>query len=188
MMIKKLFFHCMSWYDTWWRRRHKVEKFDALISYSFERFEGERRIMNDGSWIEPGDFLAILHFNHECFSSASHNYMRNALRFRKLILSSLAKLAKDINREQWQQVKALHGISWLPPHGEKFGFLIEPLPDSPLTRIRQFYFRLLLKAFFPHIAERESKRIRPHAYWLTRNNLVKYFSGDSVQDELLAHH
>jgi hypothetical protein len=188
-MIRKLFYHGMSWYDAWWRRRHKVEKFDALMSFSIEQYTGDKRIMNDGSWIEPGDFLAILHFNHDCFSAASHNYMRNALRFRKLIFSSLSQLAKDLHHQQkWQKVKALHGISWLPPHGEKFGFLIEPLPDSTLTRMRQFYFRLLLKAFFPQLFERESKRIRPHAYWLTRNNLLKHFSGESAQHELLAHH
>ena len=187
-MFRKLFFHCMNGYDAWWRRRHKVKQFDVLISYSLEQFSGDRRMMNDGSWIEPGDFLAILHFNHDCFSSASHNPMRNALRFRKLIFSSLTRLAKEVcHQQQWQQVKALHGISWLPPHGEKFGFLIEPLPDSPLTRVRQFYFRLLLNAFFPQLAARESKRIRPHAYWLTRHNLLKYFSGASAQDEFLTH-
>ena len=175
-----LFYRCMCWYDAWWRRQHKVEKFDELISFSFEKFSGERRIMNDGTWIEPGDALAILHFNRECFSGAAHqtrDYMRNALRFRKLILSSLAQLAKDINaHEKLVQVKAFHGVSWLPPHGEKFGFLIEQLPDSALNRARKYYFRLLLKAFFPQVAERESNRIQPHAYWLTRNNLLKHFA------------
>ncbi len=183
-----LFYQCMSWYDGWWRRRHKVEKFDELISFSFEQFTGERRTMNDGSWIEPGDSLAILHFNRECFSSASRDYMRNALRFRKLIFSSLSHLASDIHQhEKLRQVKAFHGVSWLPPHGEKFGFMIEQLPDSLLTRTRRFYFRLLLKAFFPQVAERENKRIQPHAYWLTRNNLLKYFATGSAQHDIQIH-
>lgn len=183
-MSSGLFYRCMSWYDSWWRRRHRVEKFDELISFSFENFSGERRVLNDGTWIEPGDALAIMHFNRECFSSASRDYMRNALRFRKLILASLSKLADDFHQhEQLKRVKAFHGISWLPPHGEKFGFLIEQLPDTPLTRIRKYYFRLLLKAFFPQVAERESKRIQPHAYWLTKNNLLKHFSREQGHDE-----
>ncbi len=183
-MNSGLFYRFMCWYDARWRRRHNVEKFDELISFSFEHFSGERRVMNDGSWIEPGDALAILHFNRECFSSSSRDYMRNALRFRKLILGSLARLAKDINNhEKLMQVKAFHGISWLPPHGEKFGFLIEQLPDSALNRLRKYYFRLLLKAFFPQVAERENKRIQPHAYWLTRQNLLKHFSGEVTPHE-----
>ena len=191
-MASGLFYQCMSWYDAWWRRKHKVERFDELISFSFESFSGERRVMNDGTWIEPGDPLAILHFNRECFSGPLHqtrhqtrDYMRNALRFRKLIITSLSRLAMDVNNhEKLMQVKAFHGISWLPPHGEKFGFLIEQLPDSALTRARTFYFRLLLKAFFPQVAERENKRIQPHAYWLTRQNLLKHFPRESINHEI----
>lgn len=179
-MSKGIFYRGMCWYDAWWRRRHRVEKFDELISFSFENFSGERRPLNDGTWIEPGDPLAILHFNRECFSSSSRDYMRNALRFRKLILTSLSRLADDIHRhEKLMNVKAFHGVSWLPPHGEKFGFLIEQLPDSTLNRFRKFYFRLLLKAFFPQVAEREGKRVQPHAYWLTRDNLLKHFSRET---------
>lgn len=184
-MSQGLFYRCMNWYDAWWRRKHRVEKFDELISFSFEPFSGERRVLNDGTWIEPGDALAILHFNRECFSSASRDYMRNALRFRKLIFSSLTKLAKDIHRhEKLRHVKAFHGVSWLPPHGEKFGFLIEQLPNSPINRMRKFYFGLLLKAFFPQVAARESKRIQPHAYWLSRRNLLKHFSKEGQHDVL----
>lgn len=186
-MNNGLLYRFMCWYDDWWRRHHNVEKFDELISFSLEKFSGERRIMNDGSWIEPGDVLAILHFNRECFSGAAahaRDYMRNALRFRKLIFASLSQLAKDVNRhEKLAQVKAFYGVSWLPPHGEKFGFLIEKLPDSTLTRIRKYYFRLLLKVFFPQVAERESERIEPHAYWLTRHNLLKYFSAEPACHE-----
>lgn len=190
-MNNGLFYRAMCWYDAWWRRRHKVEKFDELISFSFEQFSGNRRMMNDGTWIEPGDALAILHFNRECFSAASdqtRDYMRNALRFRKLILASLTQLAQDIHcHGKLTHVKAFHGISWLPPHGEKFGFLIEPLPDSALTRLRKYYFRLLLTAFFPQVAARESKRIQPHAYWLTKRNLLKHFSGEPLHRESQIH-
>lgn len=144
--------------------------------------------MNDGSWIEPGDWLAILHFNRECFMNSSANpkdYLRNALRFRKLLLSSFKQLAHDINaNEKLVMVKAFHGVSWIPPHGEKLGFLIERLPDSALNQVRKFYFKILLKVFFPHIATAEKNPIQPHAYWLTRNNLLKNFAPEPA-DELL---
>lgn len=183
-----LVYRFMCWYDAYWRRRHGVEKFDELLSFSFEKYAGERRIMNDGSWIEPGDWLAILHFNRECFMNSSANpkdYIRNALRFRKLLLSSFRQLAQDINEnEKFVMVKAFHGVSWIPAHGEKLGFLIERLPDSTLNHVRKFYFKILLKVFFPHIATAEKNPIQPHAYWLTRQNLLKNFAPESA-DELL---
>lgn len=188
-MKSTLFHRFMHWYDARWRRKHGVEKFDDLLSFSFERFSGERRVMNDGTWVEPGDYVAILHFNRECFINSSANpqhYIRNALRFRKLLLTSFRQLAKDINEhERLMKVKVFHGISWLPPHGEKLGFLIERLPDSALTFVRKLYFKVLLKTFFPHVSALDNNRIQPHAYWLTRQNLLKHFSTESANDELL---
>ncbi len=188
-MKTTLFYRIMSWYDAYWRRRNGVEKFDDLLSFSFEKFSGERRVMNDGTWVEPGDYLAILHFNRECFINSSANpqhYLRNALRFRKLLLSSFRRLAKDINEnEKFVMVKVFHGVSWLPPHGEKLGFLIERLPDSTLNFVRKVYFKILLKVFFPHVAALEKNRIQPHAYWLTRQNLLKHFATEPLDNELL---
>lgn len=173
-----LFYRFMCWYDAFWRRRHRVEKIDQLISLSFENFNGERTKMNDGSWIEPGDYLAILHFNRECFTEVGTNvreYTRGALRFRKLLMASLRQLAQRVNQDiRFAQVKAFHGVSWLPAHGEKVGFMVERLPNSLLNRLRKLYFRILLKTFFPGLASR-SKPIQPHAFWLTRNNLLKHF-------------
>lgn len=188
-MKNTLFYRFMCWYDAYWRRRHAVEKFNELLSFSFETYTGERRIMNDGTWVEPGDWLAILHFNRECFTASSANpkdYMRNALRFRKLILSSFKQLALAVNEdEKFILVKAFHGVSWLPPHGEKLGFLIERLPDSMLNQVRKFYFSILLKTFFPHVAAAEKNRIQPHAYWLTRQSLLKNFTQEPSHEPLI---
>lgn len=176
----KLFYRFLSWYDAYWRRKHNVERFDDLLSFSFEPYTGERRVMDDGTWIEPGDPLAILHFNRECFSGSPENPQsnaRNALRFRRLIFASLKKLAREINEnEKFENIKAFHGISWLPPHGEKLGFIIERVPDSVVNSIRKFYFNVLLRTFFPHLSSQENNRIEPHAYWLTRKTLLKNFS------------
>lgn len=186
-MKTTLFYRFMCWYDASWRRRHGVEKFDELLSLSFETFSGERRIMNDGTWIEPGDHLAILHFNRECFTNSSgdpRQYARNALRFRRLILASFKNLARAIHdNEKFRQVKAFHGVSWLPPHGEKLGFLIERMPNSAINIVRKFYFTLLLRVFFPHLVAQENNRIQPHAYWLTRDNLLKNFPVEPSANE-----
>jgi hypothetical protein len=178
----KIFYRFLCWYDGYWRRKHNVERFDDLLSFSFEKYSGECQIMDDETWIEPGDCLAIIHFNRECFTNASNDpkqNARNALRFRRMILSSFKQLAKDIDQnEKFSNVKAFHGISWLPPHGEKLGFVIEKLPDSIPNFIRKFYITVLLKTFFPHIAMQGTHRVELHAYWLTRQALLENFSMD----------
>jgi hypothetical protein len=186
-MSVSVFYRIMGLYDSLWRRWHGVEKMDELVSLSYENYQGERRLMNDDTWLEPGDRLAILHFNHECFSTPSTNpreYARAALRFRRLLVKSFTQLAARFESEaKFNEIKALHGVTWIAPHGEKVGFMIERLPDSWLNRGRQFYFRLLLKTFFPALAARENTRLQPHAFWLTRNNLLDYFSEESRTDE-----
>lgn len=189
-MNATLFYRLMCHYDQLWRRWHKVEKIDQLISLSYEGYTGTRRVMNDGTWIEPGDLLAILHFNRECFTEAgtsAREYTRSALRFRKLLIESFTNLSTRLNScENLAEVKAFYGVSWLPPHGEKVGFMIERLPDSLLNRVRKFYFRLLLKAFFPVLAARENNRLQPHAFWLTRQNLLNHFPQESRHHEFQA--
>lgn len=185
-MSGSVFYRVMSWYDARWRRRHKVERIDELLSLSYENYAGERKAMNDGTWLQPGDPLAILHFNHECFNAGTNarEYARGALRFRRLLVKSLNHLAQRMaSEEKFQHIKALHGITWIAPHGEKVGFMIERLPATWINRMRQFYFRLLLKAFFPTLAARENERLQPHAFWLTRANLLNYFSEESSTDE-----
>lgn len=186
-MSQGLFYRFMCHYDRLWRKLHKVEYINDLVSLSLEPWQGERKAMNDGTWIEPGDCLAILHFNRECFmdpGTSPKDYVRAALHFRKLILTSFGELAGLLRSEpRFREVKALHGISWLPPHGEKVGFLIEKVPDSWGNRLRNFYFRVLLKTFFPVLAVRHKNGVQSHAYWLTRQNLFTYFSPEATQND-----
>lgn len=186
-MVNTMFYRAMCYYDQLWRRVHKVEKIDELISLSYEHYAGERRQLNDGTWIETGDQLAILHFNRECFANddtSTRASVRAALRFRRLLLASFAHLAVRMQTdEKLHKVKALYGVTWFPPHGEKVGFMIERLPDSLRNRLRKLYFRLLLKAFFPALAVRENDRLQPHGFWLTRQQLLNYFPEEPLNDE-----
>src|SRR5690606_25624227 len=129
-MINKLIYRFMCAYDSLWRRVHRVEKIDELISISLEKYSGETRDLPDGSSIVKGDCLAILHFNRECFGNMQ-NPARSALRFRRLLVASLVSLSAQMKTDpHLREVKALYGVTWFPPHGEKVGFIIERLPDS----------------------------------------------------------
>ena len=154
-------------YDRAWRRRHNVQPFDKVISLALEPYRGQSRTLADGTCLEPGDQLAIIHFNHDGFS-ADHNRMRAALRFRRDLANSLRQLATRLETDpELRAVKALYGESWLPPHGRKVGFMVEPLPRTWRTRLQHRYVRLLLWMQFPHLA-RSNRDTWLHAYWLTR--------------------
>lgn len=160
--------HLFDAYDRAWRRRHGVHRFDKIISLAIEPYRGQPRILADGTHLEPGDSLAIIHFNHDGFSTDS-NRVRAALQFRRDLASSLRRLAKRLESDtHLQAVKALYGESWLPPHGSKVGFIVEPLPKTWRTRLQHCYVRLLLRIQFPHLARRGHDTWL-HAYWLTRS-------------------
>ena len=162
-VLKKLFYA----YDKSWRRRHDVQPFDKVLSLAIEPYRGQPRTLDDGTRLEPGDRLGIIHFNHDGFS-ADRNRLRAALRFRRDLAKSLRQLAQSLDTDpRLQAVKALYGESWIPPHGRKVGFMVEPLPKTWRTRLQHRYVRLLLWVQFPHLA-RDNRNTWLYAYWLTR--------------------
>lgn len=157
-------------YDRVWRRWHNVKPFDDIVSLAITPYQGRARTLTDGTRLEPGDRLGIIHFNHDSFSS-SHSRMRAALQFRRDFSSSLHRLAKSMETDPLlQEVKALYGETWLRPHGRKVGFIVEPLPRTWRTRLQHLYLRFLLWVQFPHLARR-NRDTWLNAYWLTRRQL-----------------
>lgn len=164
-------------YDALWRRCHGVRPVDDLISVSTARYRGAQRRLPDGVAIARGDRLGILHFNHGGVGDGdTRGTLRAALRFRRRILRSLARLEGYLqNDPELREVKAVYGLTWMRPHGEQLGFVVDRLPEGLLTRLRRCHFRLLLHAFFPTLAHRESERLHPHAFWLSRRQLRQRF-------------
>jgi len=74
-----------------------------------------------------------------------------------------------------------HAVSWLPPHGQRIGFITEPFPDGARKRSIAAYFRLLVWAYAPAKETRASARPDPTIYWLTRMDLLRRF-GDASDD------
>lgn len=155
-------------YDRAWRRRHNVRPFDKVLSLAIEPYRGKPRTLADGTRLVPGDPLGVIHFNHDGFSRDG-NRVRAALQFRRDLANSLQKLAQRLECDpELGAIKALYGESWIPPHGRKVGFMVEPLPKTWRTRLQHSYVRFLLWMQFPHLAQR-NRDTWLHAYWLTRN-------------------
>ncbi len=157
-------------YDRLWRRWHRVQPFDDMLSLSIAPYRGRARILADGTRLTPGDRLGILHFNHDSFSPDG-NRMRAARRFRRHFLASLQQLAEAMERDPaLKDIKALYGETWIRPHGQRDGFIVEPLPKTWRTRLQHWYSRLLLRFLFPHLARR-NRNTWLYGFWLTREQL-----------------
>lgn len=168
-----------TWYDRLWRRLHGVQRLDELLSMSITQYRGPRRTLSDGVCLERGDWLGILHFNHDFFvnpTARERAGKHGAFRFRRQLIRSLIHLARRMEVEaELGRIKAFHGVNWFRPHGDEMGFIIERLPDGFRTRLRILHFRLLLLAFFPDLASQQRGRLYPHAYWLTQRQLMMRF-------------
>lgn len=168
-------------YDRLWRRLHRVRRIDALLSLSVEPYRGRPRSLPAGIHLEHGACLGILHFNHTSFADTGRSDAGNpraALQFRRQLFRSLRQLAQRAQQEPaLGRIEVFYGVTWFRPHGERVGFVVQRLPDGPRTRLRRLHFRILLRAFFPGLAERERGRLHPHAFWLTRQALVANFGG-----------
>lgn len=176
-MIGSLFGWLMGVYDLCWRRLHKVEPVDALVSLSYETYRGPPRVIGSGTVIRDGDLIAHLHFNRQCLygEGSGPTGARLAFHFVRLLFASLGHLAQRIEagQEPLSRVQALYGVTWFRPHGQKLGFSVERLPGTFLNRMRRLHFRLFLQAFFPDLACQAD--LHPHAFWLPRDQLLQHF-------------
>lgn len=178
--LDRIFYRTFNFYDGLWRSLHRVREVDQLISLSVVTWKGGQKPLGNTT-ISRGDRLVQLHLNHSGFSGGGTTRkgksLGQALAFRRKLFGSMNRLAGMIERDPaMRDVKALYGVTWFPPHGDKVGFIVERLPDSWTVRLQKIHFRLLLKAFFPALAKRENIRLHPHVYWMTRGDLLGNFA------------
>ena len=90
-------------------------------------------------------------------------------------------LAKRVSEDPaWRDIVAVHHIGLIPPHGERFGFEFERLPDGPRARWILWHSRNLMMAANPRAARRERERLWPMEVWLSRGRLLSSFLKDRL--------
>jgi len=72
------------------------------------------------------------------------------------------------------------GITWLAPHGEKLGFETEPLPEGDRKKFLMRFFRVLVWIVAPAAETRESAKLEPIAFWMTRARLQELYLNDGA--------
>ncbi len=160
-----------------YRRAHELEPLGRVLLVGRSRHRGAAVTLPDGTRIERGATIGSLHFNNLGFSRLTSSSARaTAHAFAREMLGSMQALADAARSEaRLAGIDAFHATTWLPPHGERIGFVALPLPPSRAIRVRAAWFRLLVWTFAPARETRERARPRPHAYWLSRRALIERF-------------
>lgn len=166
-------------YEAGYKLLHRLHPIDDFLYLKKSTYRGELRIFADGTVLHSGDTIGVIHFNNHYLArvhaeAAGKGARRAAFLFGHALIGSMQKLAYELRENpQFRQLAVISGVTWFKPHGNKVGFEIEPLPESRRKRILKRHFRLLLYAMFPHLAKRESARLEPHRFWLTKNRLIE---------------
>ncbi len=170
--------------DDLYQSRHRLQPVGEVLYAGRSRYRGPAREFADGTRLAPGDLVGTLHFNNARFPQIeAATSRRAALRFMRLMLESMYILADRARQDPlFSDLAVYHAVSWLPPHGQRIGFITEPFPNGRKKRLIAAYFRLLVWAFAPAEQTRASARPDPTIYWLTRKELLRRF-GD-VRDDV----
>jgi hypothetical protein len=165
-------------YESCYKRLQKLQPIDDFMYLKKSRYAGNTRIFSDGTVLNNGDTIGIIHFNNNylarVYVDGGKNGRRAAFVFGYALIRSMQNLALELKQNpSLQELSVINGITWFKPHGNKVGFESEPLPEGRRKWLLKNHFRLLLYALFPHLAKRENARLEPHCFWLTKNRLIE---------------
>ncbi|MGQ9426674.1 YkoP family protein [Gilvimarinus sp. F26214L] len=167
-------------FDSCYRLIHRLQPVNEFLFINRAVYRGPRREFADGTTLQPGDPIGIIHFNNRYMSRVqarsgnSQSSKRAAFAFGAALIRSMQALARQVNQSPaLGDLKVISGVTWFKAHGEQLGFEIEPLPPGRRQRFLRAHFRLLLTLLFPHLAKRENHRLQPHQFWMTRRQLQK---------------
>jgi len=165
-------------YDGFYRQRHRLEPVGPMLLIREDEYDGEPRYFDDGTVLNAGQPLGILHFDNQylLMNTASHGIRRAGLIFREKLFCSLEQLAQAADTGKYRHVPAYTGVTWLASRGEKVGFRTEPLERNWRSRLLAFHFGILLHAFYgPGKAGKRARQLQPRRFWLTRKQLLENF-------------
>jgi len=160
-----------------YRRLHRLQPLGNVLLLGIARHRGEALALDDGTRVDRNATIGVLHFDNLAFAALPDSSAGRAARaFAREMLASMQALAQTARSDaRFAEVQAFQGTTWLPPHGQRIGFVARPLSAGPATPLRAAWFHLLLWAFAPAAETRQRARPVPHAYWLSRRTLLERF-------------
>ena len=180
--LRQILRHGLSEVEHRYRRANSLQPIGPILFVGRATYDGPTLRFADDTLLERGDDVGTLHFDNLRFSQLDANSAPAAARgFMKLLFQSLASLAeKTCCDPTFPDFAVFQGVSWLPAHGRRIGFVTTPVPDGLRKRLLALYFGLLIRAFAPALETRNSASPDPHVYWLTRKQLLGRFADGRV--------
>ncbi|MCG2741463.1 MAG: hypothetical protein L6300_14710 [Syntrophaceae bacterium] len=171
--------------DRLYRLLFRLRAVGPLLYVGCMCYRGPARAFTDQTELRPGDPVGTLHVNNALIANL---YETNGagpnvpFAFTRLLLASLQALAAEAQVGPGpRDVAVYRGINWFRPHGKRFGFQVEALVDGPMACLLRWHFRFLLYAFATVDASWKTRPIRPHVFWLTRQQLMKHFARERTE-------
>jgi len=134
-------------------RLQPVQEKDTVFHIRVRKYSGQTLVMNDGETLNKGDRIVELHLdNNRLFEMGmkSRSTMHTAIQLIRAVEKGLPPLAKMIGSDpQYDDVKAVYGVSMINRGSEQFGFTVLDLPQGPFAFFTRIYLRLLLRVIHP---------------------------------------
>ena len=162
--------------DTWYRRKYRLQPMGPVLWVGCIAYKGATRVFADGTQLLPTQTVGELHFDNARIAGLGAETRQHAgIRFARLFRESLRQLARHTQADPMlADVAVYHGITWFKTHGIKVGFVSEPMPPGLRRWWCATYLRWLWRGFTP-VPSRRGERLHPRAFWITRQDLIKYF-------------
>lgn len=165
--------------DRLYRRGYRLERVGKLLWVRLDVWRGAPRRLGDGTEVGIGDQILRLHLDNQLIaaeSGSAETPAASGLRFARRFFPAYRALARRVSEDaDWGRAVAVHHIGWIPPHGERFGFEFERLPDGWRARWIRWHMTNLMMVANPEAGRRERQRLWPMEIWLSRGRLIASF-------------
>lgn len=131
-------------------------------------YKGKELVLIDGTKISKGDIVAELHVNNCNMPEVT---FRNIKLFSSNIDEELVLLAKALEQEAYQNIKAIFGRTLLYAFVQRKGFEIIEIRNLWLRFFLNFWDPLIRKVYSKSTAKNDKKR-RSKEIWMSRSGLL----------------
>ncbi|MFC4617142.1 hypothetical protein ACFO4N_00200 [Camelliibacillus cellulosilyticus] len=170
-------------YSVWERLYYKIAKVRVENSHDLLYirpiiYKG-RPIQLEDMTIEKGDAVLQLHFNNRLLLETalrSKNTMHMITTLLHIMRDTLQRLAEYVQSPEFEEYKALYGISLMHRGAEQFGFNVIDLKSGVSTSFQQFYLRLLMRILHPNGRKRlkiKKELLAPKVVAVSRKRFIE---------------
>jgi hypothetical protein len=160
MTFKKWFLPLMLGYERLFIKVFNLKTLDSdnpFFHYRIRPFKGRPIPMANGEELRKGDLIAELHFDNERLyhlGSKSRSYVHLAIQLIRLAQKQLPKMTEILKNPEFNNVKAIYGITMIHRGVQQLGFQVTDMPRGVLYLLTRLYLRFLVSVIHPNGRDR----------------------------------